>query len=261
MHALGYRVFAGVRRTEDGAALERKAGSSRMIAVRLDVTDAEQVAAAAERVDGEMGARGLAGLVNNAGMAIAGPLEFLPIAEVRGQLEVNVLGQLAVTQALLPAVRRARGRIVFMSSIAGRSAMPFTGPYAASKFALEALADAWRVELRGEGIEVCIVEPGVIGTPIWETSLARADRTLRDMPAELSARYGRQLTALRRIVASGNAGPPPGIVAEAVAHALTARRPRTRYLIGRDARLRLILERLIPTRLRDRIIAARLRRL
>lgn len=260
LHALGFRVYAGVRRSEDGAALQQRAGSSGLVPLLLDVTDADQIAAAASRVQTET--QGLHGLVNNAGIAVAGPLEFLPLSEVRHQLEVNVIGQLAVTQALLPAVRRGNGRIVFMSSIAGRSAMPFTAPYGASKFALEAMADALRVELLGEGLEVVLIEPAMIRTPIWESSLARAEGMLSEMPAEMESRYGRELQALRRMVRSaGRSGPPPDRVADAVVHALTARRPRTRYVIGRDARIRLMLEHLLPTRVRDRIITSRLRKL
>ena len=152
----GWCVFAGVRRDEDGAAL-RSAGGA-IVPVRLDVTDEAQIAAAAATIAEH--ARGeLHGVVNNAGIAVAAPLEYLPVQELRRQLEVNVLGQVAVTQALLPMLRRAQGRIVFVSSVSGRSALPFTGPYAASKHALEALADAWRVELLPWGLHVALIEP------------------------------------------------------------------------------------------------------
>jgi NAD(P)-dependent dehydrogenase (short-subunit alcohol dehydrogenase family) len=259
--ARGLIVLAGVRKVEDGEALRRKTDSDRLIPLQLDVTVDEQVRSAAVVVEEHCGGRGLAGLVNNAGIAVAGPMEFLPIDEFRRQLEVNVVGQLAVTQALLPALRRGRGRIVFMSSIAGRSAMPFTGAYGASKHAIEAIADSLRVELMDAGIEVSVVEPGMIATPIWETSTREADRIMKDMPPQLSQYYGRPLEGLRRIANRGVKGAPPELVADAVENALTASRPKPRYVVGKDAKIRLLMERLLPTRLRDRVIANRLKRI
>ncbi|HEY0671600.1 MAG TPA: SDR family oxidoreductase [Longimicrobiales bacterium] len=257
---LGFFVYAGVRRDED-AATWRSLSATAVQAVLLDVSDEASIASAARQIQATLGARQLAGLVNNAGIAVAGPLEFLPIRELRRQLEVNVIGQIAVTQAMLPMLRTARGRIVNIGSISGRSALPLTGAYAASKFALEALTDALRVELMPAGIEVSIVEPGVIATPIWETSLKSADVMMREMPKAAFDYYGRIIDAVRnRAVSGGTTGLPPRVVADAVAHALTARRPRTRYLVGRDARLRMLFQRL-PDRVRDRIIARRLAKL
>ena len=154
--ALGLQVFAGVRRAEDGAALQA-ASSARLTPMLLDVADETSIRAATDTITAAVGEAGLAGLVNNAGIGVAGPLEFLPLAEFRTQLEVNVTGQLAVTQALLPLLRQGRGRIVNMGSIGGRIAAPFVGPYSASKFALEALTDALRMELRPWGLHVAIV--------------------------------------------------------------------------------------------------------
>jgi NAD(P)-dependent dehydrogenase (short-subunit alcohol dehydrogenase family) len=263
MHARGFTVYAGVRRTEDGDAVRARAGSDRLVPVLLDVTSEQHIAEVRRRIEAERGGSGLDGLVNNAGIAAAGPLEFLPIPELRRQLEVNVIGQVALTQAMLPALRRTRGRIVFVGSIAGRSALPFVGAYAASKFAVEAIADSLRVELVESGILVSVVEPGVITTPIWRTSLRRAEATLlRDPPPQLEEYYGAALAALRRMAErAGGAGEPPDRVADDVEHALTAPTPRTRYLIGRDARLRLAIERLLPTRLRDRMISRRLKKM
>jgi len=256
---LGFRVYAGVRSDVDAEQI-RGEGDGRILPIRLDVTDPSAVAAAAERIDAECGAAGLAGLVNNAGIAVAGPLEILPIDEFRRQLEVNVVGQLAVTQAFLPALRRARGRIVNMGSISGRSALPFTGAYAASKHALEAMTDALRVELRPWGIEVVIVEPGVIATPIWETSIRAASQSLEQVPAEALELYADRIDAVRGMVEHNTErGLPADAVARVVAHALTATRPKTRYLVGRDARLRAWLQRL-PDRWRDSLIAWRLGR-
>jgi NAD(P)-dependent dehydrogenase (short-subunit alcohol dehydrogenase family) len=237
----GWRVLAGVRR--EGDAPE---GTEEVL---LDVTDTRQVEAAARRVDE------LHGLVNNAGIALAAPLEFVPLEELRHQLDVNVLGQVAVTQAFLPALRTGRGRVVFIGSIAGRSALPFLGPYSASKHALEAIADALRLELSPWGIGVTIVEPGTIKTPIWTRSAARADDLLASMDGRerLEELYGERIARFRRVaLARGEAGAPAETVAEVVENALTATRPPTRRLVGRDARIRAAFE-LLPDRLRDRV--------
>ena len=235
----GWRVFAGVRRT--GEAPE---GTEEVL---LDVTDAEQIASAADGV-GRLDA-----LVNNAGIAIAMPLEFVPLDELRHQLEVNVVGQIAVTQAFLPALREARGRIVFVGSIAGKSALPFLGPYAASKHALEAVADSLRLELRPWGIRVSIVEPGSIRTPIWTRGTAKADELLAAADGRAAALYGGRVAAFRRVAAKrGAGGAPPEAVARVIEAALTSDRPPTRSLVGRDARIRAGIERL-PARARDRL--------
>jgi NAD(P)-dependent dehydrogenase (short-subunit alcohol dehydrogenase family) len=254
LDALGWRVFAGVRREADAVAL-RAGASPRLVPVRLDVTDAAEIAAAAATIDGGVGEAGLAGVVNNAGVAVAGPLECVPVAALRQQLEINVVGLLAVTQACLPMLRRARGRVVLMGSIAGRSATPFLGPYSASKHALEALADALRVELAPWGIVVSLVEPGAIATPIWTKSADTADRTLGAIDRSALARYEGAMAAVRK-AAEGSArrAIPADRVADVVVHALTARRPRTRYLVGLDARLQVLL-RLLPDRVRDQLVA------
>jgi NAD(P)-dependent dehydrogenase (short-subunit alcohol dehydrogenase family) len=239
----GWRVFAGVR-----TAGTAPAGTTEVL---LDVTVGDSISRAA----GVVGER-LDGLVNNAGIAVAAPLEHLPIDELRRQLEVNLVGQVAVTQAFLPALRAARGCVVLIGSIAGTSALPFLGPYAISKFALEAFADSLRVELAPDGIHVSIIRPGTIATPIWQKPQPVADA----LASEALERYGSRLEALRSFAASRAAGAAPAdSVARAVEHALTARRPRTRYLVGRDARIRAAIERL-PDRLRDRIVSRALLR-
>lgn len=211
----------------------------------FDVTDPVAIGHASTRVEE------LDGLVENAGIAVAAPLEFLPAEELRRQLDVNVIGQLRVLQALLPAVRRRRGRVVLMGSIAGRSSLPFLGAYAMSKFALEALADALRVELQPWGIHVSIVEPATIATPIW----TKPQPGMRDLPPEAGELYGERAERFRALAAqrSSSSAVPPDEAAKAVEHALTARRPRTRYVVGPDARRRARLQRL-PDRLRDRIL-------
>jgi NAD(P)-dependent dehydrogenase (short-subunit alcohol dehydrogenase family) len=241
----GWHVYGGVRTDADAAALREQG----IEPIELDVTDAEQVAAAAETVGAE-----LHGLVDNAGIAIAAPLELVPLEELRHQLEVNVVGQVAVLQALLPALRRAGGRLVLMGSIGGRSALPFLGPYAASKHALEAIADSLRIELRPLGITVSIVEPGSIATPIWRKGVTRADELREGFDDERAAVYAPAVARMREVALSRGPGADPDEVAKAVEHALTAARPKARYLVGRDAHLRAWIERL-PTRLRDRMLA------
>ena len=249
----GFTVFAGVRKQEDADSLAG-AGSGRIQPLMLDVTEPESIATAMRTVDaGSPG--GLAGLVNNAGVSAGGPLEFVALDEWRRALEVNFLGQVALTQAALPALRKARGRVVNMTSIGGRLASPFLGPYNASKYALEAVTDALRLELRHFGIEVAAVEPGAVATPIWEKAEATAAQATNDMPAEALQLYGAGFAAISRFVSEGErAGVPPDDVARVVEHALTASRPKTRYVVGRDAKMRLLLTRLLPTRVMDRVV-------
>jgi NAD(P)-dependent dehydrogenase (short-subunit alcohol dehydrogenase family) len=235
----GWRVFAGVR--TKGAA----PGPTEEIL--LDVASGDDIARAAKRI-GELDA-----LVNNAGIAISMPLEFIPLDELRRQLEVNVIGQVAVTQAFLPHLRRSRGRIVFMGSIAGRSALPFLGAYAASKHALEAIADTLRVELKPFGVEVSIVEPGTIKTPIWGKSSELAASLLGGASPQLRDLYGDRIAAFGRVARErGAKGASSAAVARAVEEVLTRERPSTRKLVGRDAKLRAGVERL-PDRLRDSV--------
>ena len=252
--AEGWTVFSGVRAAADAEALTSSAGG-RILPVLLDVTDGDAIARAAEFVAAAVGDAGLSGLVNNAGIAVSGPLETLPIAAFRRQFEVNVIGQVAVTQALLPLLRRARGRIVNMGSIAGRAALPVLGPYSASKFALEALTDALRLEVRPFGVGVSIVEPGAIATPIWQKSQRSAIEVEESAPSEVRALYRDVVDKISRAATQSerNALPVDTVVA-VVRHALTAPRPRTRYVVGRDAKVRALLQRLLPDRALDRIL-------
>jgi NAD(P)-dependent dehydrogenase (short-subunit alcohol dehydrogenase family) len=251
----GWRVFAGVRREEDAASL-RGAGSERLVPLLLDVTDAGQIDAAAERVGAAVGEAGLDGLVNNAGIAVPGPLETLPVDDFRRQVEVNLTAHVAVTQAMLPALRRASGRIVFITSIGGLMAFPMFGAYHAAKFGLEAVGDVLRQELRPWGIRVAVVEPGSIATPIWERGEAEVDAIAaraRDGHVEL---YGDAIDAYREVARkTGARGIPPERVAAKIERALTARRPRTRYLVGADARGQAIAKRVLPDRAVDWLVA------
>ena len=241
----GWLVYGGIRASADAVALRRHGVQP----VELDVTDAALIASAAEVVGPE-----LHGLVANAGIAVAAPLELVPLDELRRQLEVNVVGQVAVVQTLLPALRRARGRVVLMGSVGGRSALPFLGPYAASKHALEAFADVLRVELAPWGIAVSIVEPASVRTAIWTKGAEHADAMRDAVSAEAQELYAARMGRFRQVALQRGPGIDPDVVARAVEHALTAARPKARYLVGRDAHLRAWIERL-PTRLRDRILA------
>ena len=247
----GVRVFAGVRRPEDGDAL-RAAGGSNVVPILLDVTDGAAIAAAVEAIATANGERALSGLVNNAGIVVAGPLEFLPLDALRRSFEANVVGLLALTQACLPLLRVGRGRIVNMSSISGRFASPLLGPYAASKFAVEALSDSLRRELAPWGIPVALVEPGKVATPIWEKSAAAAQTLLDDLPAEANGYYGADIERSKgRAQRAARTGIPAAEVATIVHAALTAARPRTRYLVGRDARIGALMARWLPDRVLD----------
>jgi NAD(P)-dependent dehydrogenase (short-subunit alcohol dehydrogenase family) len=243
---LGFHVLAGVRDPADAPdGLEP---------LRLDVTSESDVAAAAERVGGELHA-----LVNNAGIALTGPVEVVPLDDWRRIVDVNLLGPVAVTRALLPAVIRARGRVVNMSSIGGRVANPLLGPYSATKFALEAVSDSLRREVAAHGVKVVSIEPGGIATPIWDKGLDDGRRITQDMPEEAARRYAKLIPAVIQVAERlGREGLPPEAVAEVVGKAVTTRRPRARYVIGRDAKVQAIAARLLPDAAMDALIRGRL---
>ena len=250
---LGFRVFAGVRKLADGETL-RKHASERLSPVHLDVTDSGSIADAVKL----LGDAPLAGLVNNAGIVTAGPLEMVSIEQWRNQFEVNVIGQVAVIQAFLPKLRAGRGRIVNMGSIAGRSALPCAGPYVGSKHALEGITDSLRMEVRQWGINVSIIEPGAISTPIWDKSVAEADQSLGNASPEMIALYDPLIKGIKAGSAdAARRAIPADEVAKAVEHALTAPKPKTRYVVGSDAKMRLVLNRL-PDRTIDSLILKKL---
>lgn len=253
LDAAGWKVFAGVRKEEDAAAL-RAEGSERLEPLMLDVLDPDAIAAAAERVGAEPG--GLDGLVDNAGAAVAGPLEALPIEDFRRQVELNLTAQLAVTQAMLPAIRAARGRIVLISSMGGRVALPLTGAYHAAKFGLEGMGDSLRQELAPWGIKVVLIEPGSIDTPIWSAGEKDADRIFEKASPRMRELYGATIERYRQVIKdTAERGVPPEKVAARIEHALEARRPRARYLVGVDAQVMARLKPLVPTPVFDRLVA------
>lgn len=247
----GWRVFAGVR-SEDDARRLRAQASPRLETVAVEMTDGASLRAAAERVGAAAGEAGLAGLVNNAGIIVPGPLELVPPAELRRQFEVNVVGHVALIQAALPLLRRGRGRIVLMSSISGRIAPPYMGAYAASKHAIEAIADALRLELRTWGIRVSVVEPDSTDTPIWNKMLAGAEDLQRAAPPERRGLYEHGLDQLHRAAERlDKSSMPVERVVRAVRHALSARRPKTRYPVGWRTRAGFAVFPKIPDRIRD----------
>ena len=256
---IGFRVFAGVRREEDVERL-RQDGSERLEPVKIDVTDRDAIRRAAAEVETALGADRLAGLVNNAGIAVSGPIEFLPIEEVRKQLEVNFIGQVAVTQAFLPRLRRDRGRIVNIGSVGGEVALPFLSPYAASKHAIEGFTDSLRREVEPLGVHVAVVRPGAIQSSIWERGNVAADEIIAALPPEAFEIYGDKLRVARAVAEQrARDASPAQAVADVVEHALTAERPKTRYVVGRTGKAMVALERWLPDRTFDRLVARAMR--
>jgi NAD(P)-dependent dehydrogenase (short-subunit alcohol dehydrogenase family) len=249
----GFRVFAGVRRPADGAAL-RIDGGDAIVPIILDLTEPDAIGSAADEVSRQLGGTPLHGLVNVAGIGIAGPVEYVSTAELRGVFEVDVFGQIAVTQAFLPLVRQARGRIVNISSVGAHIAMPFGGVLGAAKGALGVLTDALRLELRPFGVRVVTIEPGAIKTPAIDKTLGNVEGRIALLPPEGAKRYGAMWRRFnRRAYAQEQAGSPPEVVARAVLHALTAANPRPRYVVGKHARLLTTLARVLPDRELDAV--------
>jgi NAD(P)-dependent dehydrogenase (short-subunit alcohol dehydrogenase family) len=251
----GWRVFAGCLPGENLAALQSRI-TDRTSIIPIDVTRPEMVSAAAEAVGRAVGEGGLYGLVNNAGFAVSAPMEYVPMELLRQQFEVNFFGQVSVTQAFLPLIRRATGgRIINLCSILGRVTTPFSGPYCASKHAMESFTDALRLELAPWGIQVVAVEPGVIKTPIWKRTLDIMGELGAEFPPEARERYGRRFESMQKqLVGIRDTSSPPEEVAAVIHTALTAPQPRTRYLVGKDAALTARLRWLLPDRLLYRLI-------
>jgi NAD(P)-dependent dehydrogenase (short-subunit alcohol dehydrogenase family) len=255
----GFTAFAGVRKQADAESLraERPEGVEPLI---LDVTDAATIEAAADHIREATGGR-LDGLVNNAGVAVPGPLEYVDIDGLRAQLEVNLVGQLAVTQAVLPMLRAAKGRIVNISSIGGRIAVPINGPYSISKFGIEAMSDVLRRELRRQGVGVSVIEPGGVATPIWDKAQEDEKRLRAELPPEAMENYGPLIDSITaEVPKQAENGLPPEAIAEKIVHALTSERPKTRYMVGREARMRWAIAKRVPDRVFDSLMARALDR-
>lgn len=245
--ASGWDVYAGVRRSGDGEEL--RSASERITPVVLDVTDAEQVAALPDKIPV------LDALVNNAGVAVLGPVEGVPVEDLRRQFDVNVIGQIAVTQALLPRLRASHGRIVFTSSLSGRVATPLTGAYNASKFALEAAADALRMELRPWGVRVSLVEPAQVATDIWAKAGDDLDEAEESMSPDARALYRDHFAGFRKTIPlSQKLAVPADDVARTIEKALTARRARARYVVGLGPKAQLLVSEASPTSVRDAVL-------
>lgn len=250
----GHDVYAGVR-TDSAAASLADRSSPRVVPIRLDITDPGQVAEAAAQVRSGVGRYGLDGLVNNAGIALGGPVEFLPLDEWREQFEVNVIGQVAVTQALIPSLRVSRGRIVFIGSVAGMVSSPFGAPYGASKHAIAAVAQSLRAELAPWSIGVSLVEPGAVGTAIWEKGSNTVERVKELVGSEALELYGTAVERLDGEIAKlAENAPGPEKVVSAVSHAMFDPRPRPRYAAGWDARAVAVGVRLLPGSVLTRLL-------
>jgi NAD(P)-dependent dehydrogenase (short-subunit alcohol dehydrogenase family) len=259
LDAEGYRVFAGVRKDADARELG-KDGSDRLTPVTIDVTDASQIESARQEVADAVGEGGLVGLVNNAGVGGGGPIEFMPLDELRDTLEVNLIGQVAVSQAFIPLIRRGKGTIVFIASIGGRVASPFMSPYNTSKFAIEALGESLRHELRPWGIDVAVVEPGSIDTEIWSKGNEQLREQLGEMPEDARRLYGRQVTRFGEVLnETASRGIAPEKVAEVIHKAIASDKPRHRYLVGTDAKIGARLKGTLPDRTFSKLAARQMK--
>lgn len=254
----GWTVYAGVRKPDDAEDLAA-AGSDRLRPLLLDVTDPGSIDACRERI-GKEAPRGLHALVNNAGVAYTGPVEFIPLADFRAQLEVNLIGHIAMLQAMIPALRLTSGRVINVTSIGGVVATPFFSPYNISKFGLEAVSDCLRTELRPWGIDTIAIEPGSIATEIWSRGAEQFERTRERMSPDALPLYRRALEAMSQAgVETGARGMPADHAAAVIERAIEARRPRARYRIGRDAHAMATASRMLPDRLFDRLLARAMR--
>ena len=259
LDAQGYRVFAGVRKEADARELT-KDGSDRLAPVTLDVTQADQIEAARQRVAEVVADEGVVGLVNNAGIGTGGPVEFMPLEDLRDALEVNLIGQVAVTQAFLPLIRRAEGTIVFIASIGGRVASPFMSPYNTSKFGIEALGESLRHELRPWGIDVVVIEPGSIDTEIWAKGNEQIRERLEELQEDARRLYGRQLARFAEgINETASRGIPPEKVAEVIHKSIASDNPRHRYLVGTDAKIGARLKGTLPDRTFSKLAARQMK--
>ncbi len=253
----GFRVFAGVRKQADGEALKAQA-SGELTPLILDVTDEASISAAVATVTEAVGDRGIAGLVNNAGIAKPAPIEFQPMADFRTQLEVNLFGPVAMAQAFLPLIRQGGGRIVNVGSIGGLLVLPLNGAYSASKFGIRAVTDALRLELRQWNIRVSLIEVAPVETAIFGKTYAELDALPQRLGEAGYALYEDQVAAVRKATEKAAAtADPPVVIAKAVFDALTSEKPKTRYLAGHGGREVAVVAAL-PDRARDKALAREL---
>ena len=253
----GFQVFAGVRKKKDAESLEKE-GSENLTPVTLDVAKDASIARAKAQIQRKVGAKGLAGLVNNAGIGHGGPVEHMDMAGFKRVVDVNLTAQVAMSKAFIPLLRKGErpGRIVFITSIGGRVAYPFMSPYHAAKFGLEGVADSLRRELRPWGIKVIVIEPGSIDTEIWRKAGESQEDLRRDLPRGAGKLYGESLDAFgKRLEDSARRGIPPQRVARVIRKALTRPFPDTRYRVGMDARIVFVTSRILGDRLFDRLVA------
>jgi NAD(P)-dependent dehydrogenase (short-subunit alcohol dehydrogenase family) len=246
---LGFRVFASVRKESDADALREKA-TNQLTPIIIDVTKIESIHKAKQDIIRLVGDTGLSGIVNNAGVSFLAPLEFAPLETIHWLFDVNVFGLLAVTQVFLPLVRQVKGRIINISSEATISVAPFHGPYSASKLAIQGFSDALRRELKPFGVNVSVIIPGSIGTPMWEKDVP--DQVNRQQPQDATELYGKQFNKLREFFERlKRHGISPDIVARTIATALTAKRPKHYYFVGSDAHVLKLLQTTIPEPFQD----------
>jgi NAD(P)-dependent dehydrogenase (short-subunit alcohol dehydrogenase family) len=251
----GYTVFAGVRKQEDAKALV-EAGSDRLTPITIDVTKTRSITTARQEVEPAIGKEGLVGLVNNAGVGGGGPIEFMSLDSFRETLEINLVGQIAVTQAFLPLIRMAKGTIVFIASIGGRIATPFLSPYNASKFGIEALGESLRGELKPWDIDVAVVEPGSIDTQIWAKGADTAAEQVEGLSPDARRLYGKQLARFGEVLGeTAERGIHPDKVAKVIHKAIRSDNPRHRYLVGTDAKVAARLKGNLPERTFSKLVA------
>lgn len=247
----GYTVFAGVRKERDVQMLKQE-GFSRLIPVILDVTDSHTIAKAYQVIHEMVGTTGLVGLVNNAGIGVTAPIELVPLEELRRQFDVNVIGQVATIQAFLPLIRATQGRIVTVGSVGGKITIPFGGPLCSSKYAIESINDALRMELRPWGIHVVLVAPGSIRTPAVDKLVTDSEAMINTFSPEGRTRYESSYRAfVQAFLKQEEEGVGPEVMAETVYRALTAASPRTRYPVGPKSRLLPFLAAWLPARALD----------
>jgi NAD(P)-dependent dehydrogenase (short-subunit alcohol dehydrogenase family) len=250
----GYRVFAGIRKEADAESLAEEA-SDRLTPITIDVTKERSIASAKQKVERSVGEDGLVGLVNNAGVGDGGPVETIDLDVLRKVLEVNLVGQVAVTQAFLPLIREAPGTIVFIASIGGRIASPFMSPYNTSKFAVEALGESLRQEVAPWGIDVVVIEPGSIDTPIWTKGAETIEEQTAKLTPVAKRLYGKQLKRMDEVLSeTASRGIPPEKVAKTIHTAISSEKPKHRYLVGRDAKIAARLKGTLPDRTFTKLI-------